>query len=152
MRWCSLLAWRFARASPSRRILSAPALSRPLARSIHSGTSGPGPPYSTGIPGITLTTAGLIHRFDGRLFSAEDVGRGKPAPDLFLHAAATLGVDPSRCAVVEDAPAGLEAAAAAGMTAFGYCALTPRRLLAHAPGGLVDDMAQMADLLLGPDS
>ena len=101
---------------------------------------------------ITLTTAGLIHRFDGRLFSAEDVGRGKPAPDLFLHAAATLGVDPSRCAVVEDAPAGLEAAAAAGMTAFGYCALTPRRLLAHAPGGLVDDMAQMADLLLGPDS
>ena len=45
---------------------------------------------------ITLTTAGLIGRFDGRLFSAEDVGRGKPAPDLFLHAAATLGVEPHR--------------------------------------------------------
>ena len=63
---------------------------------------------------ITLTTAGLIDRFDGRLFSAEDVAAGKPAPDLFLHAAATLGVPPARCAVVEDAPAGVEAADAAG--------------------------------------
>ncbi len=52
---------------------------------------------------ITLTTAGLIGRFQGRLFSAEDVGRGKPAPDLFLHAASTMGVEPNRCAVVEDA-------------------------------------------------
>jgi HAD superfamily hydrolase (TIGR01509 family) len=101
---------------------------------------------------ITLTTAGLIDRFDGRLFSAEDVGRGKPAPDLFLHAAATLGVEPSRCAVVEDAPAGVEAANAAGMVAFGYAALTPRPLLAGASGGTVDDMAEMADLLLGSDS
>ncbi len=78
---------------------------------------------------ITLTTAGLIGRFADRLFSAEDVGRGKPAPDLFLHAAATLGVEARRCAVVEDAPAGVEAANAAGMTAFGYAALTPSRLL-----------------------
>ncbi len=100
---------------------------------------------------ITLTTAGLIDRFEGRLFSAEDVGRGKPAPDLFLHAAASLGVAPGRCAVVEDSPAGVEAANAAAMTAFGYAALTPRRLLADAPGGVVEDMADLADLLLAPD-
>ncbi len=99
---------------------------------------------------ITLTTAGLIDRFAGRMFSAEDVGRGKPAPDLFLHAAAEMGVEPSRCAVVEDAPAGVAAADAAGMTAFAYAALTPRRLLAGASGGVVDDMAQLPDLLLAP--
>jgi HAD superfamily hydrolase (TIGR01509 family) len=101
---------------------------------------------------ITLTTAGLIGRFQGRLFSAEDVGRGKPAPDLFLHAASTMGVEPNRCAVVEDASAGVEAANAAGMTAFGYAALTPRRLLVGATGGIVDDMGELADLLLAPDS
>ena len=59
---------------------------------------------------------------------------------------------PTRCAVVEDAPAGVEAANAAGMTAFGYAALTPRRLLVGATGGIVDDMAGLADLLLAPDS
>ena len=100
---------------------------------------------------ITLTTAGLIDRFEGdRRFSAEDVGRGKPAPDLFLHAAAAMGALPERCAVVEDAPAGIEAAAAAGMTSFGYAALTPARLLAAATGGLVVDMADLPDLLLAP--
>lgn len=97
---------------------------------------------------LTLTTAGLIDRFRGRMFSAEDVGRGKPAPDLFLHAAATLGVEPDRCAVVEDSPAGIEAANAAGMTAFGYGALTPHRLLVDATGGVVDDMADLPARLL----
>ena len=52
------------------------------------------------------------------MFSAEDVGGGKPAPDLFLHAAAQLGVAPARCAVVEDAPAGVAAADAAAMVVF----------------------------------
>jgi HAD superfamily hydrolase (TIGR01509 family) len=98
---------------------------------------------------LTLTTAGLIERFGERLFSAEDVGLGKPAPDLFLHAASTLGVEPFRCAVVEDSPAGVEAANAAGMTAFAYAALTPRRLLGAATGGLVDDMADLPALLIG---
>ena len=63
---------------------------------------------------------GLIKSFGDRLFSAEDVGVGKPAPDLFLHTAASVGVEPERCAVVEDAPAGIQAAAAAGMVSFGY--------------------------------
>ena len=59
-------------------------------------------------------------RFDGRIFSAEEVEHGKPAPDLFLHAAATLGAEPARCAVVEDSRHGVEAARAAGMRAFAY--------------------------------
>jgi HAD superfamily hydrolase (TIGR01509 family) len=99
---------------------------------------------------ITLTTAGLIDRFEGRMFSAEDVAAGKPAPDLFLHAAAQLGVSPARCAVVEDAPAGVAAADAAGMVVFAYAALTPRRLLVGASGGVFDDMVQLPDLLIGP--
>lgn len=68
-----------------------------------------------------LTRVGLLDRFEGRMFSARDVARGKPAPDLFLHAAATMGVPPEHCAVVEDSPYGIQAARAAGMRAFGYC-------------------------------
>ncbi|MCX4983014.1 HAD family phosphatase [Streptomyces sp. NBC_00572] len=67
-----------------------------------------------------LGRAGLLDRFEGRMFSARDVTHGKPAPDLFLHAAATMGVPPERCAVVEDSPYGIQAARAAGMRAFGY--------------------------------
>jgi HAD superfamily hydrolase (TIGR01509 family) len=96
---------------------------------------------------LTLRRAGLLHHFGDRLFSAEDVGVGKPAPDLFLHAAATLGVDPTRCAVIEDAPAGVEAANAAGMVAFGFARLTPPGLLGGAAGGLFHDMAELPDLL-----
>jgi HAD superfamily hydrolase (TIGR01509 family) len=99
---------------------------------------------------VTLGRAGLIDRFGDRLFSAEDVGVGKPAPDLFLHAAATVGVAPERCAVVEDAPAGIEAAAAAGMTSFGYTGLTPPRYLTGATGGTFSHMDELSDLLLAP--
>lgn len=59
---------------------------------------------------------------DEVLFSAYSVARGKPHPDLFLHAAATMTVEPSRCAVVEDTPSGVFAAVAAGMRALGYAA------------------------------
>ena len=71
---------------------------------------------------LTLGKTGLLKRFEGRIFSATDpeVERGKPAPDLFLHAAARLGVAPDRCAVVEDSPFGLIAALDAGMSAFGF--------------------------------
>ena len=68
----------------------------------------------------SLEIAGLIRFFEPHLFSASDVPRGKPAPDLFLHAAARMRVDPSECIVVEDSPAGVNAAAAAGMTAIGF--------------------------------
>jgi HAD superfamily hydrolase (TIGR01509 family) len=82
-----------------------------------------------------------------QLFSAEDVGRGKPAPDLFLHAAATMGVPPERCAVLEDSPLGVAAARAAGMDVYGYTALTPRERLAAATGLYAD--ATEAPALLG---
>jgi HAD superfamily hydrolase (TIGR01509 family) len=85
---------------------------------------------------------------DRQIFSAQDVGRGKPAPDLFLHAAAAMGVPPERCAVVEDAPMGVAAARAAGMDVYGYTALTPRARLAGATA-LFDDMAELPGLL-GP--
>ncbi|MFF8809796.1 HAD family hydrolase [Streptomyces omiyaensis] len=68
------------------------------------------------------------------VFSAEDVGRGKPAPDLFLHAAARRGVRPERCAVVEDSRLGVQAAVAAGMDVYGFTAMTPEERLAGARG------------------
>ena len=96
----------------------------------------------------TLGLTGLYQRFAGRIFSASDVARGKPAPDLFLHAAHRMGVDPTACAVVEDSRYGLEAARAAGMRAFGYAGgLTPRRWL-EGPGTVVfDDMRELPRLL-----
>jgi HAD superfamily hydrolase (TIGR01509 family) len=106
---------------------------------------------STGHSGLahTLGLTGLYDRFAGRVFSAADVTRGKPAPDLFLHAARTLGIPPARCVVVEDSPYGVAAARAAGMPAFGYCGgLTPAHRL-EGPGTTV--FAHMRELpaLLG---
>ena len=63
---------------------------------------------------------GLYPRFAPHVFSAAAVRRGKPAPDLFLHAAARMGAAPARCVVIEDSLAGIEAAVAAGMTAIGF--------------------------------
>ncbi|MEU3746723.1 MULTISPECIES: HAD family hydrolase [Streptomyces] len=71
---------------------------------------------------------------DENIFSAEDVGRGKPEPDLFLHAAARMGVAPERCVVVEDSGLGVQAAVAAGMDVYGFTAMTPEENLAGATG------------------
>jgi len=67
-----------------------------------------------------LELAGLLGRFGENLFSATMVARGKPAPDLFLYAAQRLATAPDRCLVIEDSPAGVDAAVAAGMTAIGF--------------------------------
>jgi HAD superfamily hydrolase (TIGR01509 family) len=96
---------------------------------------------------LTLGCTGLWERFGGRVFSAQDVARGKPAPDLFLHAAATLGAEPRRCAVVEDSPAGVTAANAAGMTSFAFARLVPAAALGHATGGVFSSMAELPGLL-----
>ena len=69
---------------------------------------------------LKLGLCGLTERFGDRVFSAEQVVHGKPAPDLFLFAAKRLGAQPSRCAVVEDSPVGVEAARAAEMLTFAY--------------------------------
>ncbi|MER6226795.1 HAD family hydrolase [Streptomyces sp. 900105755] len=92
-------------------------------------------------------TTGLDRWFDAsRIFSSQDVGRGKPAPDLFLHAAERMGVVPGRCAVVEDSPLGVQAAVAAGMDVYGFTAMTPAERLEGATQ-LFSDMGQLADLL-----
>src|SRR5438128_1669099 len=67
-----------------------------------------------------LTLVGLFERFHPYVFSATQVARGKPAPDLFLYAAARMGIRPERCAVIEDSLPGIAAAVAAGMTAIGF--------------------------------
>ena len=68
----------------------------------------------------SLETTGLTRFFERNLFSATDVPGGKPAPDLFLHAARLTGVAPKDCVVVEDSPAGVSAATAAGMMPIGF--------------------------------
>ena len=68
----------------------------------------------------TLRLTGLMARFEGRVFSAYEVGAWKPDPGLFLHAAKALAADPARCVVIEDSLAGVQAARAAGMRALGY--------------------------------
>lgn len=82
---------------------------------------------------LTLTKTGLIGHFPDRaIFSSQDVPRGKPAPDLFLLAAAKMGVAARECVVVEDSPLGVEAAKAAGMRVYGHAAMTPAERLAGA--------------------
>ncbi|WP_046776776.1 HAD family hydrolase [Streptomyces yangpuensis] len=96
----------------------------------------------------TLGRTGLYARFAGRIFSATEVARGKPAPDLFLYAAQRMGVDPAACAVVEDSRPGVEAARAAGMRAFGFGGgMTPPERL-EGPGTQVfHDMRELPALL-----
>jgi HAD superfamily hydrolase (TIGR01509 family) len=97
---------------------------------------------------FTLGLTGLYERFAGRIFSVSDVARGKPAPDLFLHAAARMGVPPAQCAVVEDSRYGVEAARAAGMRAFGYAGgLAPKGALAGPQTIVFEDMRELPDLL-----
>lgn len=94
--------------------------------------------------GLVLGRTGLYTRFVGRIFSATEVQNGKPAPDLFLHAAASLGVVPSACAVIEDSVPGILAAQAAGMDAYAYLGgVTPADRL-RLPG--VIPIAHMRDL------
>ncbi|MFG2139184.1 HAD family hydrolase [Streptomyces sp. NPDC048650] len=112
-------------------------------------------PYCVGSSGsharirVALGKTGLFDRFGAeRIFSSQDVGRGKPAPDLFLHAARVMGVAPQRCAVVEDSVLGVRAAVAAGMDVFGFTAMTPAAQLAEAGAtALFREMAELPGLL-----
>jgi HAD superfamily hydrolase (TIGR01509 family) len=99
---------------------------------------------------MTLGHTGLLPRFDGRIYSASEVANGKPAPDLFLHAAEQMGYPPERCVVVEDSKYGVRAARSAGMRAFGYAGgLTPAPWLADEGATVFTDMDQLPALLRG---
>ncbi|GGO24984.1 sugar transferase [Microbispora bryophytorum] len=96
----------------------------------------------------TLGHTGIYPYFEGRIFSASEVLHGKPAPDLFLHAAKQMGVHPSACVVVEDSKYGVQAARAAGMRALGYAGgLTPAEWLEGPNTTVFDDMRELPTLL-----
>ncbi|PXX43042.1 HAD family hydrolase [Undibacterium pigrum] len=98
----------------------------------------------------TLGVTGLWSKFEGRIFSVTDVNAPKPAPDVFLHAAATMGFAPADCVVVEDTPTGVRAALAAGMTVLAYAALTPAQRLRDAGAHIIfGDMLELPALLAG---
>lgn len=98
---------------------------------------------------LTLGATGLLERFGDRIFSAEDVVHSKPAPDLFLHAAAAMGHAPADCLVIEDTPTGVRAGVAAGMRVLGFSAYTPAKRLmaagAHATFGSMDALPAWID-------
>ncbi|HEV8679601.1 MAG TPA: HAD-IA family hydrolase [Stellaceae bacterium] len=100
-----------------------------------------------------LSLVGLFERFHPNIFSASEVARGKPAPDLFLHAAQRMDVAPHRAAVVEDSLPGVAAAVAAGMTAIGFAGGShcrpghASRLAAAGAAIVIDRMAQLLPAL-----
>jgi HAD superfamily hydrolase (TIGR01509 family) len=96
----------------------------------------------------TLGLTGLMHRFEGRITSADDVDQGKPAPDLFLLAAQTMGYEPDVCVVVEDSRSGVEAARAAGMRSLGFSGgVTPGSWLEGPNTVVFDAMESLPDLI-----
>jgi HAD superfamily hydrolase (TIGR01509 family) len=100
-----------------------------------------------------LSLVGLYDRFQPNIFSATEVRRGKPAPDLFLYAAQRMGVLPERCVVVEDSMPGVTAAVAAGMTVIAFIGAShcrpgdAARLSAQGAIAVIDDMAQLLPAL-----
>lgn len=95
----------------------------------------------------TLGLTGLLPRFAGRMFSAQQVRRGKPAPDLFLFAAESCGVAPERCTVVEDSVPGVQAAVTARMRVFGYAERSDRAALAASGAVVFDSMTDLPGLI-----
>lgn len=114
-----------------------------------------GVPYCVGSSGkyekmrTTLGSSGLLPRLEGKLFSAQDCERGKPAPDVFLLAARTMGHVPENCVVIEDSVPGVTAATAAGMRVFAFAEdpSCDRDAMTAAGGILFDHMVELPDLL-----
>lgn len=101
---------------------------------------------------LQLRKVGLYAYFEGCIFSGHEMPRSKPAPDVYLAAAAALGADPRRCAVVEDTVTGVTAGAAAGATVFGYSPGGPghgqaEQLRAAGAVHVFSDMASLPALL-----
>ncbi len=100
---------------------------------------------------VSLGVTGLWSRFEGRIFSASQVKRGKPFPDLFLHAAIAMNEQPFDCVVVEDSVPGVQAAKSAGMRVLGYVGAphADRDAMGAAGAFLFNDMKQLPELVRG---
>jgi HAD superfamily hydrolase (TIGR01509 family) len=96
---------------------------------------------------LSLSLTGLLPRFEGRIFSAYEVGSWKPEPGLFLHAAAAMGTAPAHTVVVEDSVVGARAGRAAGMRVLGYARGAEARLLQAEGARPFDDMAKLPELI-----
>lgn len=96
---------------------------------------------------VTLARTGLAARLKGRVYSREDVPNPKPAPDVYLKAAAEAGVAPARCVVIEDSPSGAKAGKAAGMVTYGFAAETDPARLRPICDHVFEDMADLPRLL-----
>jgi HAD superfamily hydrolase (TIGR01509 family) len=106
---------------------------------------------------LSLDLTGLLEMLEPHIYSASMVARGKPAPDLFLHAAKLMGVRPEDCVVVEDSPAGIKAARRAGMRVFAFTggshagqAALAATLAALRPDRIFSDMRMLPDLVAEP--
>jgi HAD superfamily hydrolase (TIGR01509 family) len=112
-----------------------------------------GIPYAMGSNGpldkmaVTLGQHGLIERFRGHVYSGQALGTPKPAPDVYLHAARALAVDPAECVVVEDSASGALAARAAGIRCYGYAPGVVNPALVAAGARIFSRMADLPDLL-----
>ena len=96
----------------------------------------------------SLSLTGLAELIDESWrFSAEQVPRGKPHPDLFLLAARTMGFEPSECVVVEDTPSGVAAGRSAGMRVFGYAGETEAGVLELAGAEVVLSLGELVPLI-----
>lgn len=91
-----------------------------------------------------LRLTGLLAYFDGRIFSAADLGKPKPAPDVYLKIADEFGVNPAACLVIEDTTTGVRAGVAAGMQVIGYSATTSEQALTAA--GAVEVFKAMSEI------
>jgi HAD superfamily hydrolase (TIGR01509 family) len=97
---------------------------------------------------MMLKQVGLIDYFAGNIFSGHEMPRSKPHPDVYLAAAAHLGVSPTRCAVVEDTAIGVRSGVSAGATVFGYAPLGDGQALLNAGARVVfSDMAALHSLM-----
>ena len=94
----------------------------------------------------TLGTTGLLPFFEGKMYSGYDVPNGKPAPDLFLHAAREFNTAPEDCVVVEDSTTGLQAAQAAGMPSFAYAPAPDMQLFGATPFRSMADLPKLLNL------
>lgn len=98
----------------------------------------------------TLGKTQLLSHFEGKLYSTSDVERGKPFPDVYLHAANKMGgIHSSKCLVVEDSPLGVLGGVSAGMTVFGYSELTSKERLREAGAHhIFNDMSRLKNEIL----